>query len=120
MPPACMIHPATVGIVKYPMIPIIINRIYAVLLPSISTFGLFVSSEMSFCNISTCILASIVENRSATGSQRYVWIYRHIHWSMGSYNRAVNNTAMQAGSAAGSVGGAVAGNVAGRVGKLLK
>ena len=39
---------------------------------------------------------------------------------MGSYNRAVNNTAMQAGSAAGSVGGAVAGNVAGRVGKLLK
>lgn len=39
---------------------------------------------------------------------------------MGNYNRAVNNTAMQAGSAAGSVGGAVAGNVAGRVGKLLK
>ena len=39
---------------------------------------------------------------------------------MGSYNRAVNNTAMQAGSLAGSVGGAVAGNVAGRAGKLLK
>ncbi len=39
---------------------------------------------------------------------------------MGSYNRAVNNTAMQVGSAAGSVGGAVAGNVAGRAGKLLK
>ncbi|MCM1140924.1 MAG: conjugative transposon protein TraJ [Muribaculum sp.] len=38
----------------------------------------------------------------------------------GNYNRAVNNTAMQAGSMAGSVGGAVVGNVAGRVGKLLK
>ena len=38
----------------------------------------------------------------------------------GNYNRAVNNTAMQAGSMAGSVGGAVAGNVAGRAGKLLK
>ena len=39
---------------------------------------------------------------------------------MGSYNRSVNNTAMQAGSAAGSVGGAVTGNVTGRAGKLLK
>jgi len=38
----------------------------------------------------------------------------------GNYNRAVNNTAMQAGSMAGSVGGAVVGNVAGRAGKLLK
>lgn len=38
----------------------------------------------------------------------------------GNYNRAVNNTAMQAGSGAASVGGAVAGNVAGRAGKLLK
>lgn len=39
---------------------------------------------------------------------------------MGSYNRSINNTAMQAGSAAGSVGGAVIGNVTGRAGKLLK
>lgn len=39
---------------------------------------------------------------------------------MGSYGRAVNNTAMQAGSVVGSVSGAAAGNVAGRVGKLLK
>lgn len=38
----------------------------------------------------------------------------------GNYNRAVNNTTMQAGSMAGSVGGAVAGNAAGRIGKLLK
>ena len=38
----------------------------------------------------------------------------------GNYNRAVNNTAMQAGSGAASVGGAVVGNVAGRAGKLLK
>lgn len=38
----------------------------------------------------------------------------------GNYNRAVNNTTMQAGSMVGSVGGAVAGNAAGRIGKLLK
>ncbi len=38
----------------------------------------------------------------------------------GNYNRAVNNTTMQAGSMAGSIAGGVAGNVAGRAGKLLK
>ena len=38
----------------------------------------------------------------------------------GNYNRAVNNTAMQAEFMAGSVGGAVAGNVVSRAGKLLK
>ena len=39
---------------------------------------------------------------------------------MGSYNRNVNNVAMQGGSWAGSVAGGVAGNAVGRAGKLLK
>lgn len=39
---------------------------------------------------------------------------------MGSYNRSINNTAMQGGSWAGSIAGGISGNVAGRVGKLLK
>ena len=39
---------------------------------------------------------------------------------MGSYNRNVNNAALQGGSWAGSIAGGVAGNVAGRAGKLLK
>ena len=39
---------------------------------------------------------------------------------MGSYNRSINNTAMQGGSMAGSIAGGVAGNIAGRAGKLLK
>ena len=39
---------------------------------------------------------------------------------MGSYNRSINNTAMQVGSGAASVAGGVAGNAAGRIGKLLK
>ena len=39
---------------------------------------------------------------------------------MGSYNRSINNTAMQVGSGAASVAGGVAGNAVGRIGKLLK
>ena len=39
---------------------------------------------------------------------------------MGSYNRSINNTAMQVGSGAASVAGGVAGNAVGRAGKLLK
>lgn len=39
---------------------------------------------------------------------------------MGSYGRAVNNTAQQAGSVAGSLGGAAAGNAVGRFKRLFK
>ena len=39
---------------------------------------------------------------------------------MGSYNRSINNTAMQLSSGAASVAGGVAGNAVGRAGKLLK
>ncbi len=39
---------------------------------------------------------------------------------MGSYGRAVNSTAQQAGSVAGSLGGAAAGNAAGRFRRLFK
>ncbi len=43
---------------------------YVVLLESRFALGLLVSSEMSFCNIRTWIFASIVENKSATGSHK--------------------------------------------------
>ena len=39
---------------------------------------------------------------------------------MGSYGRAVNSTAQQAGSVAGSLGGAAAGNAVGRFRRLFK
>lgn len=39
---------------------------------------------------------------------------------MGSYNRNVNNAALQGGSWAGSIVGGVSGNAVGRAGKLLK
>ncbi len=63
--------------------------------------------------------------KSLADSNRYFTIPTVAGWiiqagGMGSYNRSINNTAMQAGSAAGSVGGAVIGNVTGRAGKLLK
>ncbi|MNG10069.1 hypothetical protein D3C84_935190 [compost metagenome] len=64
-----MIQPVTVGMVKYPTIPIIIKMIYTVFEVS----GMKVGSDsisISRSNIRDCIRASIELKRSATGSQR--------------------------------------------------
>ena len=56
--------------VKYPTMPITRNTMYTPLLASTEKFGSACIASMSFWSISICIFASIVLNRSETGSHR--------------------------------------------------